>query len=267
MFGAAQSSLKHPEQKLLYTVWAHPATYDWAEWVSTLKEMSLWYLHRLEPALLKETRVNSNKNLEIETFQIPTGSHWQITELFFLKVKFRIRHATRLALKVSGNISWNWTFCPPAPCSNNPSKETLSLLSQTMLVHTLCNTDSTHCTVLPATLTHQDLLHCVFIQHHLHRRNTFYIFMLDRICLANFCAVKWIICMGWCFWVLTSGMELICFFERENTSLPKCSTSPTCHLDGSLAKKDTCFLITPVLCNPCLQAQCYHNPAKHYYVF
>ena len=51
----------------------------------------------------------------------------------------------------------------------------------------------------------------------------------------------------WCFWVLTSGMELICFVERENSSLPKCSTSPTRHLDGSLANKyiylQCCFVI------------------------
>lgn len=33
---------------------------------------------------------------------------------------------------------------------------------------------------------------------------------------------------------LTSGMVLICLAERENTSLPKCSTSPMCQFDGSL---------------------------------
>lgn len=37
-----------------------------------------------------------------------------------------------------------------------------------MLVHTLSSTHSTHRAVLPATLTHQDLLHCVLIQRCLH---------------------------------------------------------------------------------------------------
>lgn len=60
--------------------------------------------------------------------------------------------------------------------------------------------------------------------------------------------------MVWCFWVLTSGMELICFVERENTSLPKCSTSPICHLDGSLANKYIEYIFSFLLCNPCLTA-------------
>lgn len=34
-------------------------------------------------------------------------------------------------------------------------------------------------------------------------------------------------------------MELICFGERENTSLPRCSTSSTCHLDGALENRLT----------------------------
>lgn len=37
----------------------------------------------------------------------------------------------------------------------------------------------------------------------------------------------------------TSGIELMCLAERESTSLPKCSTSPTCHLEGSLEKSNS----------------------------
>lgn len=68
-------------------------------------------------------------------------------------------------LKVLLNI--RRTFCSPAPGFYDPSDETLSLLSLPPLVRALNHTDSTHHTVLPATLTHQDLLHCVFIQHNL----------------------------------------------------------------------------------------------------
>lgn len=57
--GAAQGSLKCPEQKLLHTVSDPPVTCGWAEWMSKLKEMSLWCLHSLELALLEETPVNS----------------------------------------------------------------------------------------------------------------------------------------------------------------------------------------------------------------
>lgn len=35
----------------------------------------------------------------------------------------------------------------------------------------------------------------------------------------------------------TSGIELMCLVGRESTSRPKCSTSPTCHLEGSLEKE------------------------------
>lgn len=171
-----------------------------------------------------------------------------------------LRHAAT-ALKLNRKIYQ--TFCPPAPCFNDPSNETLSLLSLTIMIHTMSHTHFTHLTVLPVTLTHQDLLHRFFIQYRLHRAHTFCISLLVMKC-PSLGAKKWITCMCWCFWVLTSGMELICLVERENTSLPKCSTSPTCHLDGSLANKYTYLLITAVLFNPCLQAQCWDQLVRHF---
>lgn len=119
------------------------------------------------------------------------------------------------------------TSGPPARSVDNPSNEALSLLSQKLLVHTLIDTSLAHPAVLPLPLSQQHQLHSVFIQHHLPSRkqhgralqmqpNQYYIlYILMR----------------------TSGIELMCLVERESTSLPKCSTSPTCHLDGSLENK------------------------------
>ncbi len=166
MLGVAQSSVKRPEQKLQHTVSDPSVTYGSAEWTSTLKEMSLWCLHSLGLALLKETPVRSDKHWHI--------SHWQTLKDYkaiFPVDKMYLHAAT--ALKLIDSIYW--TFFPPAPCFDNPSNETLSLLSLMMPVHTLCNTHSTHQTVLPATLTHQDLLHCFFTQHRLQNAHTHFI--------------------------------------------------------------------------------------------
>lgn len=56
VLGAARSSLKRPERKLPHTVSDPPVTYGWAEWMSKLKETSLWCLHSLELALIDETQ-------------------------------------------------------------------------------------------------------------------------------------------------------------------------------------------------------------------
>lgn len=60
-----------------------------------------------------------------------------------------------------------WTFGSPATSFDDSSNEALSLLLLMLPVHTLCRTHSAHHAVLPASLTHQDLLHCIFIQHRL----------------------------------------------------------------------------------------------------
>lgn len=128
------------------------------------------------------------------------------------------------------------TFCPPVTSFDDASNETLGLAPLKMSVHTPSHADSSHGAVLPAPLTHQDLLHRVFTQHGLGNVSWAHA-CHDEPPKTSFRALKWIICMGGCIWVPTSGMELICFVVSENTSLPTCSTSPTRHLDGSLANK------------------------------
>lgn len=117
------------------------------------------------------------------------------------------------------------TSRPPALSIDNSPNEALTPLSQKTLVHTLTNASPAHRAVLPLFLSQQHQLHGVLIQHHLHGRKQH----------------------GWelkmwqnsylCILMPTSGIELMCLVERESTSLPKCSTSPTCHLDGSLENK------------------------------
>lgn len=126
-----------------------------------------------------------------------------------------------------------WTFCPTILCFDNPLNEALSLLPVLMLVHTLDDTNSANLTVLPTLLTHQDLLDYVLIQHSLFNRNV----LLARLWVPTNVKYTSRVVIR----VLTFGMELICFVERANISLPKCSTSPTCHLDGSLERKQRLY--------------------------
>lgn len=153
-------------------------------------------------------------------------------------------------LRVMGNLYW--TFCPPVPCFDDPSDETLRLLFPAMLVHTPSTTDSTQHTVLPAPLSHQDLFHCVFIQHGLHKSNTWDCQDTSQENQLECRDHNRSVYVRWFLWVLTSEMASICFAERENTNLPKCSTSQTCHLEGSLANKCTYLTTAAVLDNLCL---------------
>lgn len=72
MLGAAQDSLRHPEQRLLHTVSSLPVTYGWAEWMSKLKKRSLWCQRSLELALLKDITACTDKII------IHTDSHSEI---------------------------------------------------------------------------------------------------------------------------------------------------------------------------------------------
>lgn len=121
-----------------------------------------------------------------------------------------------------------WTFCLTIPRFDDPLNEALSLLPVVMLVHTLDNTNSANLALLPTLLTHQDLLHYVLIQYSLFNRNGCRIWVPTNVKHTSRAVIEVL---------LTFGMELICFVERANINLPKCSTSPTCHLDGSLERK------------------------------
>lgn len=126
----------------------------------------------------------------------------------------------------------SWTSRPPALSIDNPPKEALTLLSQKTLVHTLTNASPAHHAVLPLSLSQQHQLHSVLIQNRLHGRKQH---GRELYTWQNFYL---------CILMRTSGIEWMCLVERESTSLPKCSTSPTCHLDGSLENKGNYLLVT-----------------------
>lgn len=62
------------------------------------------------------------------------------------------------------------TSRPPALSIDNSPNETLTLLSQKTLVHTLTNASPAHRAVFPLLLSQQHQLHSVLIQHCLHGR-------------------------------------------------------------------------------------------------
>lgn len=93
------------------------------------------------------------------------------------------------------------TSRPPALSIDNSPNETLTLLSQKTLVHTLTNASPAHRAVLPLFLSQQYQLHGVLIQHHLHGRKTARMRTLNvtKFLFVYFDAYQrnWINVLGW----------------------------------------------------------------------
>lgn len=147
--GAAQSSVKHPDQRLQHTVWDPLVTCGSAEWTSMLRGTSLWCQHSLELALLQEISNQNQSQIRQVTLTLGFWLIYNTCTVLFVSIYIS---QVKLILQERWKLKYR-TFSPSAPCFYYSSHETLSLLSLATLVRTPAHTDSTHRTVLPALLT------------------------------------------------------------------------------------------------------------------
>lgn len=203
MLGAARGSLQHLEQTPPHSASARPVACGWAEQMSTQRERFLWCQRSSAPVLFKHATKDSNENWT----QRGDPHNCRMT-------------ASSLDL---------------SPCCSehiqSPEGGFDSAVSEDAGPHTdwrkSCPPHCPPTVSVPAAPAPR----CPYSAPSAQKKTAG-----TRTLNVN----KIQICI---FLMRTSGIELMCLVERARTSLPKCSTSPTCHFDGSLENKGIHLLV------------------------